>query len=366
MSTIPSRSTFSIMDLTPEQLEVIPKIEKMLNLANRAGTPEEAAAAMGKAQEFMMAYNLDQARIEANSGDSGKRSDEKLKGGHHEFQRELWREVAKLNFCIYMSMVEHEKVWGFVKLPNNAGFRKVAKKTKKIRTHRMIGRTLNVRSASQQAEYIEQSIERITRDNIVEHGHHPWGEFAMSYRQGMVDNIVERIRERHKHLLTEAANKAAEQEEARRASGLADVSTNMSLVITNYADAEHEANLDHLDPDRHTRALERAERIRKEEQEQAERRARIQQRYAEWAAAHPEEAAAEEAQRRERRAAEEKIERQRAKRREYYYNNHPGYTRSYGSYQEKGNRTAQALGYEAGSKVSLDRQAGQQKPAGYL
>lgn len=366
MNATPARSSFSMMDLSPEQLEVIPKIEKMLNLANRAGTPEEAAAAMSKAQEFMMAYNLDQARIEANSGDSGKRSDEKLKGGHHEFQRELWREVAKLNFCIYMSMVEHEKVWGFLKLPNNAGFRKVIKKTKKIRTHRMIGRTVNVRAAAAQAEYIEQSIERITKENIVEHGHHPWGEFAMSYRQGMVDNIAERIRERHQHLLTEAANKAAAEEEARRAAGFADVSTNMSLVITDYAKSEHEANLDVIDPGRHERALKRAEEARKWEQEQAERKARAQQRYAEWAAANPEEAAAAEARRLQEQREQEKKERARAKRREYYYNNHPGYSRSYGSYKEKGNPLAQKLGYEAGQKVSLDRQADHQKPAGYL
>lgn len=87
--------------LTPEAEAVLDKVAKLLALADRAGTPEEAATAASKAQLLMEKHSLSATALEKRSGESGKRMQEAVEGGFYRYQQDVWREVAKLNFCVH-------------------------------------------------------------------------------------------------------------------------------------------------------------------------------------------------------------------------------------------------------------------------
>ena len=61
--------------MTPAGIKAIDLIQKLLNLAAKAGTPEEAASANAKAQELLTKHNLYAALVERESGGSGRRED---------------------------------------------------------------------------------------------------------------------------------------------------------------------------------------------------------------------------------------------------------------------------------------------------
>ncbi|MGO8918326.1 MAG: DUF2786 domain-containing protein [Stellaceae bacterium] len=61
--------------LTPAEIKALDIIQKLLNLAAKAGTPEEAASANAKAQELLAKHKLDAALVERASGGSGQRED---------------------------------------------------------------------------------------------------------------------------------------------------------------------------------------------------------------------------------------------------------------------------------------------------
>lgn len=130
-------------ELTREQQDIIPKIEKLLNLAAKAGTPEEAASATAKAQELLAKYNLDSAVLETNSGDKGKREQSKVDGGTYSYQRGLWRAVAALNFCFYWSQKYRtpDKVRQNVYVHGKYAGKKYVQVMR--RRHAIVGRTVN-------------------------------------------------------------------------------------------------------------------------------------------------------------------------------------------------------------------------------
>lgn len=100
MSASPSPGpAVSARDMTEEQRSVLSRVEKLLRLAGRNTSAEEAASAAAKAQELLLAYNLSAAAL--GSADEGRRGQEALAGGFYEFERDLMTRVADVNFCLH-------------------------------------------------------------------------------------------------------------------------------------------------------------------------------------------------------------------------------------------------------------------------
>lgn len=98
-------------DYRAERDEVlIDKIGKLL--AKAAGTKNEVERDLfnAKAMQLIADNNLDMAAIEigGNSAKAAKRTDEKLAGGLYQWQRDLWKAVADLNFCMYWTLYVYD------------------------------------------------------------------------------------------------------------------------------------------------------------------------------------------------------------------------------------------------------------------
>lgn len=353
----------SYLELSKEETDAIRRAEKCFRLAARAGTPEEAATANAMGQEIMLAYNISMAMLEEHGGDKGKRQDEKLRGGQYEFQRNLWKEVAELNFCIYFNIVEQIKVprWEKRKAPD-VGFKRVYD-LKRIRTHRLVGRVVNVKSAMVMADYLEQAIERITKEEIAGNGEHLYSKWAMAFREGIVDTVTEKIADRRKHLVDEEKRTARRAEAAARAATDGEISTATAVTIASVKSAEWEANMDIVDPEWRAKKAAQEERDanhakwrREQQQKEAESKRRANERWTRWAADHPLEAAMQQAEAKKRREQEEKRQARNEARR---VGRNYGYTKADQDYDLK--RHARRVGRERGHDVSLDQQAGNER-----
>jgi Protein of unknown function (DUF2786) len=243
--------------------QVIEKVRKLLALADRAGTEAEAANAAAAAQRLLAAHNLDAAAVDGPR--AGDRVDEEH-GTRPDYDR-LWSGVADLHFCLLLG-------WDG--------------------RLRMVGRLANVRTAVEVARYLEGAIERILRERAREQGKTTASRWARAFREGAVDTVLARMRERRRE--TAKADEAAARSRTGR-----------ELTLTGVAEREAAANADHVYGEGWSarQAAEAAER-RATEREADEA-------FAAWARANPEAVAAEEERRRwEARAAERARSRRRA------------------------------------------------------
>jgi hypothetical protein len=93
---------------SPGMLKILKRIQALLDKTTERGCTEaEAAAAAAKAQEPLTEYNLDAAMVGQGAEQDTRREEQKIRGGFHEYERDLWGAVARLNFCLYWS----GKVW---------------------------------------------------------------------------------------------------------------------------------------------------------------------------------------------------------------------------------------------------------------
>lgn len=352
-------------ELSPEALNAARIAEKLLRVAGR--NPEEAAKYIAKAQEIMNEFNLDQAAIEEAKGDTGVRTDEKLKGGHFAFQRDLWRAVASLNFCHYMNITETVRTYHQVAKDRSApwkGFRREVKSEKYVRTHRLIGRTHNVRMTKAQAEYLESTAERLTREAVTERFHDQnyakmfYSTWANSYREGITEAVCEKLHDRRREILRKERDEQEERLRAASKAGRESVSTGTAITLASYAEAEREANLEFLNPGHKARQLEQERLQREREQRWAEEEAEAEAEEARWAAENPEAARLQAELDRKQREQDAKREARNAARR-------TGPRVSYAS-DYKGDWSARRAGYEVGQRVSIDYQAEGRKSAGAI
>ncbi len=361
-------------DLTADQLSVIGKVEKLLRLAGKNPNEAEAAAASAKAMELLEAYSLDMSTVEKNSGDAGKRTEEKLIGGFYEFERDLWARIAELNFCWYWS--QHTRVWvtkrdekAYDLLAAAHGVREdgkpkyptwemqaLSKKKKLKNQHRLVGRVVNVKSTIAMAGYILGAVERLTRERLAVRVHWDptsqfktqaqamnaqlWSRWAVSYREGIAQRVAEKLYDRRQSILAE--EKARKEEAHRR---MSEAAGGTALTLADVREAEEQGNYDFLYGEG-AWARQQAE-IRRSRAERAQKQAVAEAEYTAWAAAHPEEARKEEAKR-------EKEARKRSAR---SYRPKAEKARDWGAYR---------AGYEAGDKIGLDVQAEGTKVAGVL
>ena len=326
-------------DITEEQQSIIGRVEKLLRLAAKNPNEAEAASATSKAQELLAAYNLDMAAVERNSGDTGKRAQEELEGGKYEWERDLWKAVAQLNFCIYWNESKTvatplSKVKLYVK-----GKGVVPAIT--VYQHRIVGRTVNIAGTKAMASYLQSVIERITKERCIPAKINLRSTFAKSFREGLTFGIQVKVWDRRAEFISEEKRKANEAVKAAAYEANAGASTSTAITLSSFVQTEHEENVDFM-YGAGTSAKWAADRARKAAAKKA-----ADDEYTQWAAAHPKEAQREEAKRKREREKEE--------------------AREARTGRFKGDASAWTAGNDAAKHVSLDLQTeGRRAPAGLL
>jgi hypothetical protein len=313
---------------------VLVRIQKLLNLAAKNTSAEEAASAAAKAQELLEQWNLNVSTVENAASADGRREDAKVTGGFYKWQRWLWCSVAELHFCLYWTQEywdknqrTHEKCWDGS-----------SKKGAYRKRHRLVGRVVNVKATEHLAKYLENAIEELVKARTQGARSQAFSNWASSYRLGAATKLVERLEDRRRQRVDAAARAA------REAAERAGTSTSTALTLADVEEREQAANQDFLYGEGWTakRAAARAARA------EADRLAAEE--YTRWAASNPEEAAAKEAERRE---AYEKTMKQRR--------------RSYGRVErDNTDYSAYYAGSDAAKNISLDPQVDTARPAGLL
>jgi hypothetical protein len=296
-------------DLTPEQLAILDKVEKLLRLAAGNTNENEAMAASAKAQEWLNAYNLDMALVQKQSGNSAKREDKKVGGGLYKWQRELWAAVATLNHCVH---------WSHKGLTKGSTYE-----------HRILGSTVNVLSTKLMAEYLQEATERLAQGWAKERNVNVFCRDAIAYREGIATRLVHRLNDRR----WEQQQEARRQREEDRAK----YGTFQALTILDVSEAERDANDDYL------YGAGFSARWRAQEAERAAVRAKLQAEEEAWAKANPEAAAKKKA---EEEAANAK-----------YWAEWERKNKNRRVPADKGPRSdTYYSGYHDGAEISLDRQ----------
>lgn len=276
-----------VNSLDEEQLKIIEKVEKLFRLAAKNPNPEEAASAMAKAQELLVAYNLS-ADFVGQTGSAGDaiREKQQILGGMYKYQRYLWSAVAELNFCLYWTVQKYTErntrtkawdgSWRYGKVPYMRN------------QHVIVGKRINARLTITMGQYLQQTIERLVKERFPQNSQRFLSD-AVAYREGIADELYWRLQEKRRTLVKE------EEERRMRTARDAGVSTSQALTIGSLTEQEEDANRDFLHGEGYS-ARQRAARA-----ERAEAQRRAEEEYTRWAAANPKEAAKEEAQARKRR-----------------------------------------------------------------
>lgn len=320
--------------------KVIETIAKIFAKAEKTDNKEEAATFMARGMEMLAAYNLDMATIEKNSGESGKRLDEKVTGGMYKYQRELWEHIAELNFCMYWSMLVRVK----------EGTPQAKRGRRYTYEHRVVGRQVNVIATRNMGLYLEGVINRLCIERMGgENRSGFYSSWAVAFREGIADAVMQKVRQRRKGHLKEEQRKADEAKERAERAG---ISVATALTLKNVAETEEAANYDFLHGEgawarKKAHEEERKKRWAKERAAQAQAQAAAEKAYAAWAKAHPEEAAKE-------AEKERKKARQKAERRAYSGGGfrYAGPTKK----EQRSESSAYWAGRDVGKKVSIDPQ----------
>lgn len=314
------------------ELQVIEKVQKLLSLAAKNPNQHEADAARAKAQELMTAYNLDVATIEQATGiKDGRREQLRVEGGFYEYQRDLRKAVAELNFCMYWT----ETYWVDATYKNAYSGQRMRKKR-----HRIVGRMVNTRISQTMSEHLEQAIERAVEEGLKGTEENRHSRYAHAFRVGAAEELVSRISDRYRKRLR--AEKVAAAKAAKNAAAVAgkDASTSTAMTLTGLVQSETDANIDFVYGEG-TAAKARADIARDAEEER-----RAADEYTKWAKANPEEA----------RKEHEKWEKR--QRRSRYRGGLDKYDRmDMGAYHR---------GRKAAESISIDTQVSGKKTAGLL
>ncbi len=255
------------MNFTETQRKAIDQIEKLLNLAAKAGTPEEAASATAKAQELLAKHNLSSEALEDSTAkQSAKREKAMVEGGRYSFQRDLWKAVAELNFCHYWQRDEAMKDEKGRYLYSPGG------RTKWRKMNCLVGRVVNVRATQAMAGYLEVTIERMAVKRIGDEGWLMSSKWAHDYRRGAFEAVIYKLKKARNEVLSK------EEEQAAKAAGGA---LGTAITVAGYTSSEDDANY----------AFRFGEEALRAKKETAAWYARAEAAYTVWAAANPDKAA---------------------------------------------------------------------------
>lgn len=204
---------------------VLDRLEKLLRMAE-SPNEHEAAVAMSKAQQIMDDFNIDAATLgkSAKGKQGAPRKDEKSKGGLYGWQRDLWKAVAEMNFCRY---------WSIKGLGKGS-----------VYEHRLLGSTVNVKSTQIMANYLQQAVERLAKDEAKLRGVNVFCSDMIGFREGIADRVVERLQALRQERIREADRK--KREDAARASHPGSAGSSTALVLSDVMQSEEDLNNDHL------------------------------------------------------------------------------------------------------------------------
>lgn len=253
-----------------ETEKVIGKVRKLLALASSNPNEQEAESAANKARELLEAYNLDAAIVNKKTNKFAPRDKTLTRGGLYNWQRDLWNQVAHLNFCKY---------WYIRGIYAGTEYQ-----------HEILGSKANVIATQVMANYLQDTIERLAR--VWVHKYRPGKSVfikeAIAYREGIAARLAARLWNlRQERIAEDEARVKAERERNAEAG----VFTENAMVIVDVINTEEDLNNDFLNNwEPGTSAAKRVER------EARQRAAEIAANEAlkaqeEWDAAHPEEAA---------------------------------------------------------------------------
>lgn len=310
------------------------KIEKLLRVADGTANENESAVALQMAQKLADLHNLDIGTI----GKTGARKDETISKGLYQYQRTLYAAMADLNHC---------KAWITKGLTKGSKY-----------SVRLLGSKVNVTTTRVFCDYVEEVANRLVRDRFEPRAY--FSKDAHYFREGVIDRMVLRIRERRREEEAERERAKREQEARNRHPGAA--TENAIVLISDVAREEERANYDYLHGEGAWDAREARIAARRREIEEAN------ERYEKWALANPEEVARREAERQKEQEAarkrRERLDRQAEKRRQERIDRFGYDPQDYRSKATKYDSSAYWEGQDAGAKVSIDQQIDEQKRKG--
>ena len=334
-------------ELSPEAIKAVEQVEKLIRLAGKNPNQNEAAAATAKAMELLARYNLDMSVVEQNSGaSSGKREDAKFEGGLYQYQRDLWKAVAELNFCLYWN----QYTWDETRVSKSRRQRRLraydAEHGTKLADrggykfqHRVVGRVVNTTMTRTMAEYLLGAIERLTRERYPEPSQF-YTRSATSYREGLAEAVIDKLAERRREILRKEQREARAAKKAAEKMQRAEVSTATTLILSSYVKSEEDANIDFVYGEG------TSARWAQEEAENAEARRKAREEYTAWAKANPEEAAKKEAERRKARRT--------------------SWNAGMGGDRKQRDHSAYYQGMDKGKEISIEPQTDRRRNAGML
>ncbi len=316
---------------------VIEKIRKLMALAENNDNEHQAESAANKARELLEAYNLDMAIINRDTHTHSPRSEQNKRGGLYNWQRNLWNEVAGLNFCKYWYKRGHRLGGQY--------------------EHQLLGSKVNVIASTIMSEYLQDTIERLARDWV--HTNRPGKSVfikeAIAFREGMSSRLVYRLWSLRNERLRAEREKAKAEREANAARG---IFTENALVLADVISNEEDLNNDHIcgwPPG--TSAKNRKDRELR--QAEADRQAEITlNEYKQWAKDNPEEAARKEAyEKRKQQEYWDELAKKSKNQKQRYRRETPE--------EERRHLSSYRTGYAKGDEVSLNQQV-TDTPAGRL
>lgn len=163
--------------------EVVERIGKLLALAGCNPNEHEAVAAATKAQELLALHNLDVESVTAAGQRDGRREEMAVAGGFYPFQRDMWRAVAELNFCLY---------WSIARYVYDPKF----KRGRYRRYHTLVGRKVNTAATRVLAEYLGGAIERLLMERLGDDNTQRFSSWAVGFRRGTTARVCRALRDR--------------------------------------------------------------------------------------------------------------------------------------------------------------------------
>lgn len=222
---------------TADQTAAIEKVKKLMALA--AGNANEHEAAATERANFILAQmNLSMEELKASSGqDTGARKKDRLVGGFYQHERDMWKAIAELNFCFYTT----------VKVTYDDDTAKKERR-KYAHHHQLIGRTVNILASQLMADYLLQTLERLTREYCeLERPWekwHPRSSTAVSFRKGAAERLIENINTRRAEIIAEEKRKEKEAAAAAAHPSSAPRTAGALMVVGNLVKSEYQANYD--------------------------------------------------------------------------------------------------------------------------
>lgn len=207
--------------------KVIDRLRKLLALANdKRANEAESQLAMEHAQQLMLEHNLTMATVEARGGEKEVRLKEETKKNlMFKWQRELFENVARVNFCFF-SLVRKETASG----------------ERIVGGYEIIGRQSNVVSARNMYEYLAETIARLVKQECGPSSAQQFSKYANSFRLGCVDRLSSRLRERYDEKIEAQSRMAREANAAGRHP--ASTSNALVIVMDDYIQQEKDLNND--------------------------------------------------------------------------------------------------------------------------